>query len=41
MSAFGSAVPLLDSEGQAFLFSQTLLCSDFITHETDVIPFLQ
>ena len=34
MSAFGSAVPLLEGEGWAFLFPQTISWSDFITRET-------
>lgn len=41
VSAFGSAVPLLEVEGWVFLFSQTFLCSDFITHETHDTPFLR
>lgn len=41
LSAPGSAVPLREVESWAVLFSWTILRSDFITHETDDILFLQ
>lgn len=41
VSALGSAVPLLEVEGWAFLFSQMILCSDLIAHETRDTPFPQ